>query len=1015
MNRFGHVGGYSEVGASGSADHAFLWTAAEGLIDAGSLGGILTIPNAMNSADTIVGDARLPDGTTHAFRWTRDDGMRDLGTLGGLTSSATAINDEGVIAGSSQTESGSTHAFRWTAADGMVDLGTLGGAGSAAAAINDAGQIVGSSQTGGAVSHAFSWTAEGGMIDLGTLGGAGSTAVAVNRAGHVAGTSDTPGAPHAFLWTPATGMIDLPPNPTSYGSRAFALNDLDQVAGIGHPPSSQATSDAVLWDVVLAPEPSPPVVTVPGSVTVDALDERGAFVTFAASALPARTLAGPLSCLPQSGARFGPGDTLVTCTATDTMGAVGTASFTVTVRENPDPTHVNDVGSLGGSQGYPVAIDDAGRVTGTSVTTTGRGHAFVWTAAGGMVDLGALGGLASTAQVQSDGGLVAGTSDTASQYRHPFMWSTDTGLIDLGVLTFPQPPATPGSVWPAYNPIVSDISDTRQVVGTMTFVRYGDHAFSWTTATGLVDLSAGSLTTTSNALGVNRAGQIVGNAQAIGAPSRAVMWTPAGEIVNLGVLEGGTSSTATAINEAGQVIGTSDVAGGRHAFLWSAGQGMADLGSLGGGQSTPTAISESGDIIGFSATTDGNIHAFRWTASAGMIDLGTLGGASSTATGLNEAGQVVGKSATADGRTHAFVWSASTGMRDLGVFDSDGETEESAAIAINESGWIVGTSGPATESRFARRIVLWHADPSAGITPTIVPGRIEAENYDSGGPGVGYFDLTTGNDGGAYRNDDVDIKLSQDGGYAVGWFNAGEWLAYTVDAPHEGSYLLRVRVGSAFPDRTFHVEVDGEDATGAIAVPQLDDWDRYAIVTTGITFTAGRHVLRLVMGPDDYMDVDWLEVVNVPVPAHQVPGRIEAEDYDTGGPGVGYFDLTAGNDGGAYRDEDVDIKPSRDGGYAVGWLNAGEWLAYTVDVADAGIYDLRLRVGSAFPGRTFDLEVDGEDVIGSIAVPQLSDWDQYQTIGASAITLTAGRHLLRMVMGPEDYMDINWLELRRLD
>ena len=299
--------------------------------------------------------------------------------------------------------------------------------------------------------------------------------------------------------------------------------------------------------------------------------------------------------------------------------------------------------------------------------------------------------------------------------------------------------------------------------------------------------------------------------------------------------------------------------------------------------------------------------------------------------------------------------------------------------------------------------------------PTTIPGRIEAEDYDGGGPGVGYFDLTAGNDGAAYRDEDVDIKPSGDGGYAVGWFNAGEWLAYTVDAPQVGNYLLRVRVGSAFPDRTFHVEVDGDDATGPIAVPQFDDWDRYAIVTSGITFTAGRHVLRLVMGPDDFMDVDWIEVVSAPAPAHPILGRIEAEDYDAGGSGVGYVDLTAGNDGGAYRDEDVDIKPSGDGGYAVGWFNAGEWLAYTVDVTDAGTYALQSRIGSALPGRTFHVEVDGEDVSGPVAVPEFPDWDQYETVTGPGIPLTAGRHRLRVVMGPEDYMDFNWLELTRID
>lgn len=51
-----------------------------------------------------------------------------------------------------------------------------------------------------------------------------------------------------------------------------------------------------------------------------------------------------------------------------------------------------------------------------------------------------------------------------------------------------------------------------------------------------------------------------------------------------------------------------------------------------------------------------------------------------------------------------------------------------------------------------------------------IPGRIEAEDYHSGGSGVGYFDTTHGNSGGQYRSDDIDIEVTLDdgGGYDTG-------------------------------------------------------------------------------------------------------------------------------------------------------------------------------------------------------------------------------------------------------
>ncbi|NBD17756.1 MAG: hypothetical protein GVY04_16965 [Cyanobacteria bacterium] len=40
--------------------------------------------------------------------------------------------------------------------------------------------------------------------------------------------------------------------------------------------------------------------------------------------------------------------------------------------------------------------------------------------------------------------------------------------------------------------------------------------------------------------------------------------------------------------------------------------------------------------------------------------------------------------------------------------------------------------------------------------------------------------------------------------------------------------------------------------------------------------------------------------------------RIEAEDYKVGTNGTEYFDTTAGNTGGAYRTDDVDIEVTGD-------------------------------------------------------------------------------------------------------
>ncbi len=52
--------------------------------------------------------------------------------------------------------------------------------------------------------------------------------------------------------------------------------------------------------------------------------------------------------------------------------------------------------------------------------------------------------------------------------------------------------------------------------------------------------------------------------------------------------------------------------------------------------------------------------------------------------------------------------------------------------------------------------------PYSGV-PIVIPGSLEAENFDFGGEGVAYHDNTPGNQGGQYRlSEDVDLIVSTD-------------------------------------------------------------------------------------------------------------------------------------------------------------------------------------------------------------------------------------------------------------
>lgn len=190
------------------------------------------------------------------------------------------------------------------------------------------------------------------------------------------------------------------------------------------------------------------------------------------------------------------------------------------------------------------------------------------------------------------------------------------------------------------------------------------------------------------------------------------------------------------------------------------------------------------------------------------------------------------------------------------ITDLGGQNQTALSVAVQPDGKIVMATDVGGTAFVLTRHVYESARGPFGGTPQAIPGRIEAEDYDLGGQGYGYFDTTVGHeDAFVYRTDDVDLKASREGGHTIGWFAAGEWLNYTVDVQTTGSYRLRARVGSFFPGRTFSVTVDGDDVTGPIAVPQVRDWDRYRTVQiAGVPLTSGRHTVRVLMGPLDFMD-----------------------------------------------------------------------------------------------------------------------------------------------------------------
>jgi hypothetical protein len=145
---------------------------------------------------------------------------------------------------------------------------------------------------------------------------------------------------------------------------------------------------------------------------------------------------------------------------------------------------------------------------------------------------------------------------------------------------------------------------------------------------------------------------------------------------------------------------------------------------------------------------------------------------------------------------------------------------------------------------------------------------------------------------------------------------------------------------------------------------------------------------------------------------HDVPGTIEAEDY-LPGRGTGFSDTTAGNEGAAYRFDDVDIEYApATGGYNVGYVRPGEWLAYDLEVAEGGHYAFEFRVACPYDDRSFGVELDGADA-GRVAVPGTGGFEAYGTAGL-VLDLRPGRHRLVLRFDQSRNVNLDRVDVRLL-
>ncbi|EDX75702.1 Glycosyl hydrolase family 9 [Coleofasciculus chthonoplastes PCC 7420] len=314
-----------------------------------------------------------------------------------------------------------------------------------------------------------------------------------------------------------------------------------------------------------------------------------------------------------------------------------------------------------------------------------------------------------------------------------------------------------------------------------------------------------------------------------------------------------------------------------------AADGTVSFGFNGSGDSIePTGYSLNGESIGGSSSPIPTLSVNDVTVTEG--DTGTV--AADFVVNLSEASDqpVTVEYSTANGTaTAGSDYTAKSGTLTFAA----GETSKIVSVPVigdttvesNET-FRLNLSNPSNGTIADAQGVGTISNDDSSTPPANTPLRIEAEDY------ISFFDKSSGNTGGAFRSDDVDIQATTDlgGGYNVGWIQQGEWLTYDVNIPEAGTYDIVARVASAQSGtRSLKVSVGGESET--LSFGGTGGWQNWTDVTAqGVNLSAGSQQLRLDMLSNSF-NVNYIDIV--PSTSSPTPPTLSINDVS----------ITEGNSG----------------------------------------------------------------------------------------------------------------------
>ena len=154
-------------------------------------------------------------------------------------------------------------------------------------------------------------------------------------------------------------------------------------------------------------------------------------------------------------------------------------------------------------------------------------------------------------------------------------------------------------------------------------------------------------------------------------------------------------------------------------------------------------------------------------------------------------------------------------------------------------------------------------------TPIAIPGVIQAENFDKGGEGFTFHDSDSNREGDVnYRSDSEGVDFVKgNGGTAIGYTAANEWLEYTIDVKEPGEYKYAATVSSGTTGSAFTIALKTATSTYNLAKVNVNqtgnnDWGTYKVQEGKLSrkLQAGEQLIRITINGAN-CNIDKIELI----------------------------------------------------------------------------------------------------------------------------------------------------------